>query len=166
MAASDGLALAAARRLPVAVADWTAELRASLRTADELAEALDLTPEELEGARRAEREGLPIRITPYYLSLCDRHDPRCPIRLQCVPRAEEAHEVPGDLADPLGEVAHEVAPHLVQRYPAASTAASAPARAWSGTAAARSRWSGWRPRSPTWRRTPRCATSSSAGAIR
>ncbi|HEY2513214.1 MAG TPA: KamA family radical SAM protein, partial [Polyangiaceae bacterium] len=25
--------------------------------------------------------------------------------------------VPGDLADPLGEVAHEVAPHLVQRYP-------------------------------------------------
>ena len=44
-------------------------------------------------------------------------DPRCPIRLQCVPRADEAREVPGDLADPLGEVAHEVAPHLVQRYP-------------------------------------------------
>ncbi len=98
-------------------ADWTAELRASLRTADELAAALALTPDELEGARRAEREGLPLRITPYYLSLCDPHDPACPIRLQCVPRAAEGDEVPGDLADPLGEVAHEVAPHLVQRYP-------------------------------------------------
>ena len=97
--------------------DWTQELRASLRTADDLSRALALTPDEVAGARRAEREGLPIRITPYYLALCDRHDPSCPIRLQCVPRAGEAVEVPGDLADPLGEVAHEVAPHLVQRYP-------------------------------------------------
>ena len=96
---------------------WTDELRASLRTVDELSRALDLTPEELEGARRAEQEGLPLQITPHYLALCDRSDPRCPVRLQCVPRAEEAREVPGDLADPLGEVAHEVAPHLVQRYP-------------------------------------------------
>jgi lysine 2,3-aminomutase len=34
-----------------------------------------------------------------------------------VPRVDEAHEVPGDLVDPLGEVDHEVAPHLVRRYP-------------------------------------------------
>src|SRR5262249_58796693 len=44
-------------------------------------------------------------------------DPRCPIRMQCVPVASESREVPGDMLDPLGEVAHEVAPHLVQRYP-------------------------------------------------
>jgi lysine 2,3-aminomutase len=37
--------------------------------------------------------------------------------MQCVPHIEEAHEVPGDMVDPLGEVAHEVAPHLVSRYP-------------------------------------------------
>ncbi|MEO7328626.1 MAG: radical SAM protein, partial [Minicystis sp.] len=96
---------------------WTAELRASLRSAADLARAFDLTPAEIEGARRAEQAGLPIRITPYYLSLCDKHDPTCPIRKQCVPTAEESVEVPGDLADPLGEEAHEVAPHLVQRYP-------------------------------------------------
>jgi lysine 2,3-aminomutase len=88
-----------------------------VRTVDALANALELTPDELSGARRAEQEGLPLAITPYYLSLCDRRDPRCPVRMQCVPRAEEARTVPGDLADPLGEVAHEVAPHLVQRYP-------------------------------------------------
>ncbi|HTQ43533.1 MAG TPA: KamA family radical SAM protein [Polyangiaceae bacterium] len=97
--------------------DWRWQLRHAVGTVDELALALPLTPEELEGARRAESQGLPMRITPYYLSLVDPADPRCPIRLQCVPHAREAHEVPGDLADPLGEVAHEVAPHLVQRYP-------------------------------------------------
>lgn len=97
--------------------DWPGQLRASIRDVDALSAALDLTPDELEGARRAEREGLPLAITPYYLSLCDRHDPTCPVRMQCVPRVDEAHEVPGDLADPLGEVEHEVAPHLVRRYP-------------------------------------------------
>ncbi|AKU96758.1 Lysyl-lysine 2,3-aminomutase [Labilithrix luteola] len=97
--------------------DWPGQLRESVRTVEDLSKALSLTPEELEGARRAELEGLPLAITPYYLSLCDPHDPRCPVRLQCVPRIEEGDTVPGDLADPLGEVAHEVAPHLVQRYP-------------------------------------------------
>ena len=96
---------------------WQGQLRESVRSVDQLARALDLTPEELEGARRAEREGLPIAITPYYLSLCDRHDAACPVRRQCVPRIDEALEVPGDLVDPLGEVEHEVAPHLVRRYP-------------------------------------------------
>src|SRR5690606_14733570 len=61
--------------------------------------------------------GFPMSITPHYLGLCDRDDPRCPIRLQCVPRSDEAREVPGDLRDPLGEEANEVAPHLVRRYP-------------------------------------------------
>jgi lysine 2,3-aminomutase len=101
----------------LAPSEWKAQMRDSVRTVDELSKALELTPEELEGARRAEREGLPLAITPYYLSLCDRRDPSCPIRRQCVPRIEESVEVPGDLVDPLGESAHEVAPHLVQRYP-------------------------------------------------
>jgi lysine 2,3-aminomutase len=35
----------------------------------------------------------------------------------CVPRSDEAIEVRGDRTDPLGEKAHEVAPHLVRRYP-------------------------------------------------
>ena len=98
-------------------AEWQTQIRDSARTVDALAAALELTSDELEGARRAEKEGLPIAITPYYLSLCDRHDPACPVRRQCVPVAAEAVEIPGDLADPLGEEAHEVAPHLVQRYP-------------------------------------------------
>ena len=61
--------------------------------------------------------GLPISITPYYLALCDPVDADCPIRRQCIPRAEEAIAAEGDLRDPLGEEAHEVAPHLIRRYP-------------------------------------------------
>jgi lysine 2,3-aminomutase len=97
--------------------DWRWQARNAVTTVDALAQSLSLTAAELEGARRAEREGLPIAITPYYLSLCDRHDPHCPVRRQCVPDALEASVVDGDMVDPLGEVEHEVAPHLVQRYP-------------------------------------------------
>jgi len=120
--------LVARRSEPVAVApapprarprprDWRWQIRHAVTTVDALAASLPLTARELDGARRAAREGLPLSITPYYLSLVDRDDPRCPVRLQCVPDAREAEAVPGDLVDPLGEVAHEVAPHLVQRYP-------------------------------------------------
>ncbi len=97
--------------------DWRWQLRHAIDSADDLARALPLTPREIEGARRAERHGLPIRITPYYLSLVDPDDPACPVRRQCVPDAHEGDDVPGDLVDPLGERAHEVAPHLVRRYP-------------------------------------------------
>jgi lysine 2,3-aminomutase len=97
--------------------DWRWQMRHAVTSVDGLSRALVLTESEIAGARRTEAAGLPIAVTPYYLSLCDRHDPACPIRRQCVPNAREALEVPGDLVDPLGEVAHEVAPHLVRRYP-------------------------------------------------
>ncbi len=105
------------RRGPEKKPAWMRELARSITTVDALAAALRLTPDELEGARRAEADGLSLRITPHYLSLVDRDDPSCPIRLQVVPRAAEAKDSPGDLVDPLGEEAHTVAPHLVSRYP-------------------------------------------------
>jgi lysine 2,3-aminomutase len=96
---------------------WTDELRRSITSLAELSDHLELTEDERQGALRAERAGLPIAVTPYYLSLADRRDPRCPIRRQCVPHIAEDREVPGDMIDPLGEKRHEVAPDLVCRYP-------------------------------------------------
>jgi lysine 2,3-aminomutase len=96
---------------------WTDELRRSITSVAELADRLCLTGDEREGALRAESAGLPIGITPYYLSLADPHDPACPIRRQCVPHIAEEREVPGDMIDPLGEKAHEAASDLVCRYP-------------------------------------------------
>ncbi|MCB9582170.1 MAG: KamA family radical SAM protein [Polyangiaceae bacterium] len=97
--------------------DWRWQLQNAVRTAAGLDRALALTPEEMSGAQAAERAGLPISVTPYYLSLCDATDPACPIRRQVVPHASESVETPGDLRDPLGEEAHQVAPELIQRYP-------------------------------------------------
>jgi lysine 2,3-aminomutase len=106
-----------AGRAPRRPRDWRWQLQHAVKTADELGRLIRLTPEELEGARSAENAGFPLSITPYYLSLADPADPGCPIRRQVVPHAAERREVPGDLADPLGEEAHEVAPGLIQRYP-------------------------------------------------
>jgi lysine 2,3-aminomutase len=97
--------------------DWRAQLRLAITSIEQLERAFDLTPAERTGAERALREGLPLSITPHYAALADRRDPRCPIRLQCVPTASESIEVLGDLRDPLGEEAHTVVPHLVRRYP-------------------------------------------------
>lgn len=97
--------------------DWRHQARNAITTVEALERALVLTEAERIGAKRAVEAGFPLSITPYYLELCDRHDPTCPIRRQCVPSSDESVEVPGDLRDPLGEEAHEVAPALVRRYP-------------------------------------------------
>jgi len=97
--------------------DWRWQAQNAATNLQALDKALTLTDAERIGANRAMAAGLPISITPYYLALCHPTDPDCPIRKQCVPRAEEAIAVKGDLRDPLGEEAHEVAPHLIQRYP-------------------------------------------------
>lgn len=98
-------------------ADWRDQVRNAVTSLAGLEAALQLTAAERAGAARALSGGFPLSITPYYLSLCDRHDPACPIRRQCVPQDAEGHEGRGDLRDPLGEETHTVAPHLVQRYP-------------------------------------------------
>lgn len=97
--------------------DWKWQLKNAVRTADGLRAALRLSPGEYQAARLAEEAGFPISITPHYLSLMDRDDPACPLRKQLVPAAQEGESAPGDLRDPLGEEAHEVAPELIQRYP-------------------------------------------------
>ncbi|MDH3652690.1 MAG: KamA family radical SAM protein [Myxococcales bacterium] len=97
--------------------DWRWQSQHAVTNLQALDKALTLTDAERIGASRAEASGLPISITPYYLALCHPTDPTCPIRRQCIPRAEEAIATKGDLRDPLGEEAHEVAPHLIQRYP-------------------------------------------------
>ena len=97
--------------------DWHGQLRRAIRTPAALARVLSLTPEERQGVELARQAGMPLLIPPYYLSLCDPHDASCPIRRQCVPNPAESVRVPGDLLDPLGEAAHEVAPRLIRRYP-------------------------------------------------
>lgn len=105
------------REEPAGDASWRGQLRHAITDLAGLERVLTLTASERVGVERALRGGFPISITPYYASLIAAGDPACPIRRQCIPSGSEAVEVPGDLRDPLGEEANEVAPHLVQRYP-------------------------------------------------
>jgi lysine 2,3-aminomutase len=97
--------------------DWRWQLAHAITDLPALEAAIPLSAAERQGTERALRGGFPLSITPYYASLVQADDPACPIRRQCVPQALEEREVAGDLRDPLGEEANEVAPHLVQRYP-------------------------------------------------
>ncbi len=98
--------------------DWRDELRAAVKTPEALARHLALTDDERAGmAALVERGGLPLGITPHYLSLIDADDATDPLRRQVVPRASEFAAGDWDRRDPLGEEDHEVVPFLVHRYP-------------------------------------------------
>lgn len=113
------------RALALAPADddvhWRDQLRNSVTTLEELEGALVLTDDERAALRAlAERgAGLPLGITPHFLSLIDRADPNDPLRIQVVPRSSEHAPSSWGLSDPLGEEAIEDAagvPFLVHRY--------------------------------------------------
>src|SRR5690606_33411515 len=59
--------------------DWKWQVRNRLRSVEELRQVINLTAEEEEGLRYANR-GFPVGINPYYAMLMDPDDPSCPIR--------------------------------------------------------------------------------------
>ena len=91
-----------AKKSPKRPQDWHWQIRNAVTSLPGLDAALTLTDSERRGAMRAADAGLPMSITPYYLSLCDPHDPTCPVRMQCVPDIREGDEVVGDLKRPTG----------------------------------------------------------------
>jgi lysine 2,3-aminomutase len=58
-----------------------------------------------------------MAITPYYASLMDPSDPKCPIRMQAVPTINETTILPYELADPLDEERDSPVKNIVHRYP-------------------------------------------------
>ena len=61
-------------------------------------------------------EQFPLRISTYYASLINWIDPQDPLRLIAIPQAAELQIAANELADPIGDGAHEVVPGLVHRY--------------------------------------------------
>jgi lysine 2,3-aminomutase len=97
---------------------WRDQLRRSARTAADLEKHLSLTEEERDGLAALEgRGGLPLGITPHFLSLIDPDDVNDPLRVQVVPKVGELSPTTWDRRDPLGEEELEAVPFLVHRYP-------------------------------------------------
>lgn len=95
---------------------WEWQLANSFTTPEELSRVVSLSPEE-EKALLYPSMKLPLRVTPYYLSLIDPGDPEDPLRRSVVPLAAECFVSPGEAADPLDEEGDCQVPGIVHRYP-------------------------------------------------
>lgn len=100
---------------PAQWSDWRWQLTHRLRTLEDFAQILDLSPQEMVGLSAPDR--FRVDVTPYFASLMDPDDPNCPIRRQVVPTSMELVPFESEMADSLGEDAHSPVPGLVHRYP-------------------------------------------------
>ena len=96
--------------------DWRWQMHFTISTLGDAERFLRLSPEEYAAFRR-QRSSLPVRITPYYISLLDPEDSSQPLRRTVVPVESEFTMSPGESDDPLHEDSHSPVPGLVHRYP-------------------------------------------------
>lgn len=95
---------------------WQWQVRNRITTLDALKKVVNLTPEEEAGVVKS-LEILRMGITPYYALLMDENDPKCPVRMQAVPTAQETHISASDMDDPLHEDGDSPVPGITHRYP-------------------------------------------------
>lgn len=95
--------------------NWRWQLAHRLNSVDELAQIVNLTTEEIDGLTADNL--FRVDITPYFASLIDPDDPRCPIRRQVIPLGRERQYFDGMMVDSLAEDMHSPVPGLVHRYP-------------------------------------------------
>ena len=102
--------------LPEQWNNWKWQLSHRISTFEGLKSIIHLSRREEEAIRLCWHK-FPMAITPYFSSLLDPFNSRCPLRLQCIPRKKELVVGKNDLIDPCGEDRHAVVPNLVHRYP-------------------------------------------------
>ena len=96
--------------------DWTWQTRNRITDIETLKKVINLTEEEEEGIKKS-LEMLRMGITPYYASLMDKNDSRCPVRMQAVPTIYETYRSAADMDDPLHEDTDSPVEGLTHRYP-------------------------------------------------
>jgi lysine 2,3-aminomutase len=96
--------------------DWRWQLRNSFTSADSLSRVMTLTDDEIH-ALNSLKNRLPLRITPYYLSLIYDTLPESPLRRTMIPSLSELLITDAEKADPLDEMGSSPVPGIVHRYP-------------------------------------------------
>jgi len=96
--------------------DWTWQYKNRITGIEQLSHIIDLGDSEKSDISIC-LSRFRMAITPYFASLMDPEDPRCPIRLQSVPRISETVSLPCEMADPLNEDGDSPVPNIVHRYP-------------------------------------------------
>lgn len=96
--------------------DWHWQWENRIEDVDALSKVVNLSESQVLGIKEALKK-VRMAITPYYASLMDPYDENCPVRLQAIPRAQEARQMPWEHADPLDEEADSPVPGITHRYP-------------------------------------------------
>jgi lysine 2,3-aminomutase len=96
--------------------DWKWQYKNSITTTEQLQKFLHLSESETIKEDNVEKY-LPLRITPYYLSLLDDFDASQPLRKTVIPSVNEYYIGKDEVLDPLCEHGDSPIPNLVHRYP-------------------------------------------------
>ena len=83
---------------------------------DDLKKYVNITKKNEWGIQKA-LDIFPMAITPYYASIMDADNSKCPIRAQAIPSADELHTSEYEMEDPLHEDQDSPVPGLTHRYP-------------------------------------------------
>ncbi|MCK9204616.1 MAG: KamA family radical SAM protein [Bacteroidales bacterium] len=95
---------------------WHWQIKNSARSIEQLSRYIMLSDNEVK-PDGPNSQSLPLRITPYYISLLDRNNPEQALRKSVVPVFDEFLVSPGEASDPLSEENDSPVPNIVHRYP-------------------------------------------------
>ncbi|WP_271591806.1 KamA family radical SAM protein [Bradyrhizobium sp. CCBAU 65884] len=96
--------------------DWTWQMQRCIKSVSQLESWIKVTPHERKAIDNINGK-YQWRITPYYASLMDPVDPRCPIRLQAVPAGVEMAPFPDAEVDPVGDTYYRKTNRIIHKYP-------------------------------------------------
>jgi EF-P beta-lysylation protein EpmB len=94
---------------------WQRALQDAVTDPAELLGLLGLGPQWLEPARAA-AQLFPLKVPRGFVARMRRGDPRDPLLLQVLPLGAELDEVPGYLADPVGDLDAKAGPGVLHKY--------------------------------------------------
>ncbi|CAA0082411.1 L-lysine 2,3-aminomutase [BD1-7 clade bacterium] len=95
--------------------DWQSLLKSSIRSVDDLCDALNITVEDLPIARKA-GDDFAVKVPLPYLQRIRPGTPNDPLLLQVLPQALEMQAAPGFSKDPLEEAQFNPVPGLIHKY--------------------------------------------------
>ncbi len=96
--------------------DWKWQKKNRITTLEKLKKVVSLTPSECEGVKQSLGK-LQMAITPYYATLFDKNNKKCPIRRQAIPSINETLILNCDRNDPLHESKDSPVKGITHRYP-------------------------------------------------
>lgn len=96
--------------------DWNWQIRNRITTTEQLEKLVNLPNEEKQDIDSC-LEKFKMAITPYYSTLIEPENDKCPVRMQSIPSKKELSHHAFELLDPLNEEAESPVNNVIHRYP-------------------------------------------------